>query len=277
MKIYQKPRYHEKRWKELIQPLVNPDGEDRLFQDLGCNAGFYMRKAERLGYKTIGVEIDQDYIAQAPIGLNIIHGDINTYKPIPAYLTLAACIHYHQTDEQVEALFHNLMYATVNLIVMGRHKGRVTSRPDFEHLMKKLSGWKLLDKRVLGPFYSVLVKNPRYEELEIEDLYNATKEYVSGIAGFVDFVPAFEDFVRKVLSGEEFDSEKTEFVRHLKQRRLRYPLGRCWIYKVMVEDIIKNGLHTALKVRDGHIVDGYHRLVVLRELGAKRVVCRVIK
>ena len=277
MKIYQKPRYHEWRWKELVEPLVQKDGQDRMFLDLGCNAGWYMRKAQRLGYKTIGVERDLDYLSQAPKHLDIIEGDVNYYKPHCAYLTLLACVHYHQSDEQVEALFHNLIYSTAYLLVMGRHKVRVRSIPNRDHLMKKLRNWKLIDSREAKAFYTVLVKNPIYEELCVDDLYAATKEYVSKIKGFVDFVPSFEDFVRRTLDDLNFNPVGCKFVDYLKHRRFPYPLGRCWIYKVMIEELKNQGIHTALKVKDGRIKDGYHRLIVLRELGVKRVVCRVIK
>jgi hypothetical protein len=159
---------------------------------------------------------------------------------------------------------------------MGRHRRYrvLKSDPTREHLMKKLSRWKYVDGVNLNKFYSVLVKNPRYVELDVEELYQATRQYVSGIKGFVDFVPSFEEFTRMVLAEELFDPAKTAFFDYLKKRRLLYPLGRCWIYRTMIEDIRDNGIKVALKVKNGRIDDGYHRLIVLRELGIKRVVCR---
>ncbi len=277
MKVYQKPRYHEWRWKELVGPLIPKDGKDRSLLDLGCNAGFYMQKAEKLGYRTLGVEKDQNYLSQAPEHLKIIKADINYYKPGCNFLTLAACVHYHQSDEQVEGLFHNMLYSTVYLLAMGRHKGRVKSRPDRNHLMRKLRGWKLIDSREAKAFYTVLVKNPRYAELNVEGLYIMTKEYVSKIKGFVDFVPSFEDFVRRALDDINFNPVDSKFMEYLKHRRFKYPLGRCWIYKVMIEELKNRGIHTALQVQNNRIKDGYHRLIILRELGVKRVVCRVIR
>jgi len=275
MKVYQNPRYHEWRWKELVGPLVEPDGKDRMLLDLGCNAGFYMRKAQRFGYKTLGIEMDDNYISQAPKDLEIIKGDVNFYKPHCAYLTLMCCLHYHQSKEQVEALFHNMMYSTVYLLVMGRHRGRVKSRPDRSNLMNLLKGWELRGSREAKAFYTVLVKNPRYDELSVDDLYDSTREFVSKIKNFDNFVPSFEDFVRRTLDDINFDPSKTDFVKYLNRRRLKYPLGRCWIYKVMIEELKTHGIHTALRVKGGRIEDGYHRLIILKELGYKRVVCRV--
>ena len=71
VKVYQKRKYHERRWRTFLEPLVPADGKDRTFLDLGCNAGFYMTKAEKLGYRAIGLERDADYIGQAPPGLFI--------------------------------------------------------------------------------------------------------------------------------------------------------------------------------------------------------------
>ena len=108
MKTYQIDKYHEWRWQNLVAPLIEKDGSDRVLLDLGCNAGWYMQKAQKLGYRTMGVECDKEYIDQAPHKLEITQADINYHRPHCAYLTLLLCVHYHQTAEQVEALFHNL-------------------------------------------------------------------------------------------------------------------------------------------------------------------------
>jgi len=276
MKIYQKPRFHEWRWNELVGPLIFKTGKDRHFFDIGCNAGFYMKKARAFGYKCKGIDIDDDYLSQAPKWLDVKKADINYYKPPCSFLTLMACVHYHQTDAQVEAILHNLMYSTVYLIIMGRHKGRTKSNPSRQHLMKKLVGWELIGYREAKAFYTVLVKNPRYAELDVDTLYDSTREFVSKINGFLDFVPSFEDFVRRTINGEDFDYRTCQFMDYLRKRKFRYKLGRCWIYKVMIDEIKKDGIHTALKVVDERIKDGYHRLIILRELGIKRVVCRVL-
>jgi len=287
MRIYQKPKYHEQRWKNLVEPLIDKDGKDRTFLDLGCNAGFYMLKAEGLGYKTIGVEGEtrgfRGTIEQAPEHLNIIRGDINYYRPHAAYLTAMLCVHYHQTPEQIEALFHNLSYTTCNLLVMGRHevkpKWGIKTRPDKKYLMEKLGGgWKLLGERSWKKFYTVLVRNPRFQEVSVDDLYEKTREYVSKTPKLnrklYTFVPAFEDFVRRAIEDINFNPEGCDFMKYLKTRRFRYKLGRCWVYKVMIEEIRKSGIQTPLTTVNGRIFDGYHRMIILRELGIKRVMVR---
>jgi len=287
MRIYQKPKYHERRWRKLVEPLVPKDGTDRTFLDLGCNAGFYMLKAEKLGYKTLGVEGEargfKGTIEQAPKHLNVIYGDINYYRPHAAYLTALLCVHYHQTPEQIEALFHKLSYTTGNMLIMGRHevepKWGIKTRPDKKFLMEKIGGgWKLLETRSWKKFYTVLVKNTRLTEMDVDELYENTRRYVAKTPKLNrklwTFVPAFEDFVRKSIEDINFDPTDGDFMKYLKTRRFRYKLGRCWIYKSMIQEIQKSGIKAPLSVVNGRIFDGYHRMIILRELGIKRVLVR---
>ena len=276
MKVYQKRKYHERRWRTFLEPLVPADGKDRTFLDLGCNAGFYMTKAEKLGYRAIGLERDADYISQAPAGLAITQGDVNYYDPPSAFLTLLACVHYHQTDEQVEALLYKLIHSTAHLLVMGRHKGPTwagTSSSSMEHLLKIMAGWSVVDSIDTGKFYSVLFTSPKTKEFSVESLYESTKVFVSKIANYDQkFVHGFECFVRGVIDGKANDSL---FMEHIHRNRRKYPKGRCWIYRTIIEDIQKHGLRVPLMVKEGRIKDGWHRLIIMRELGIKRVICRV--
>ena len=42
---------HERRWRTFVKPLLPlEDGTDRTFIELGCNAGFYLRKMKDRGY-----------------------------------------------------------------------------------------------------------------------------------------------------------------------------------------------------------------------------------
>ena len=71
-----KPGYHKWRHRKHIGPFIDPDGRDRLFYDLGANAGYHMREAEKLGYKAKGVDIDQQSVDLSP-DLDLVQGDVN--------------------------------------------------------------------------------------------------------------------------------------------------------------------------------------------------------
>lgn len=268
-----KPGYHKWRHRRHVGPFIDPDGEDRLFYDLGANAGYHMREAQKLGYRAIGVEYDEQSIALSP-DLDIRHGDVNYLDPLPAHTTLLSCVHYHQSDEQAAALFHNLSYTTVYAIVMGRHKGKPRSNPTLPHLKANLlRGYRILDKRESRIFYSVLLKSKRCDELNIDDLYEATRAFTETVRGYDDWVPSFEEFVRRCLDDMEYDARGSDWMAYLRRRRLN-GLARCWEYKRIIKSLQQDGIKTAVKIADGHVTDGMHRLVILRELGKKRVICR---
>ena len=298
MKVYQNPIQHEKRWDQLVGPLVPKDGKDRLFLDLGCNAGFYMVKAEELGYRAFGVEREQGFIDQAPEGLNIIKGDINTdrsyvsergsamrrqglpialLKSPAAYITLLANVLYHQTDAQVESILRYLMYSSAYLLIMGRHKGsNVTSRPDRDHLGRILDrkAWKIENETSTKKFYAVLAKNQMVEERNLEEIYKHTVAYTSEVRGHVEFFEPFADFIRKVITSDETPDDKTAFWKYLKARRFRYRHALCFWYKHLIEEAMVNGITTPLDCLGSCVADGNHRLVIAKELGIERLIVR---
>jgi hypothetical protein len=271
-----KPGYHRWRHRRHIAPFIDSDGRDRLFYDLGANAGYHMRQAAALGYRVKGIDIDPRSVALSP-DLDIEQGDVNYLEPLPAHTTLLSCVHYHQTTEQANALFHALSYSTVYLIVMGRHKGEPKSNPTKQHLIRRhLYGYDPVDERDSRFFYSVLLKNRRCNEFEVDDLYQATREFTATLAAgeYDDWVPTFEEFVRRSLDDMDYDATGSAWMDYLRRRKLSHKIGRCWMYKRLIQDIQKHGLRAALKVSGNRISDGMHRLIIWKELGGTRVVCR---
>lgn len=275
MRAYQSPKRHEKRWEQLVEPLLEKDGKGRSFLDLGCNEGFYMKKALKYGYRAKGVEKESFYINRADPDLNIKQADINYFNLPCAYVTLMANVHYHQSDEQISALLHNLMYSTVYLIVIGRLLNeKVRTDPRKKYIIRIMKGWKLIKETKGTKFYSLLLKSSHMDEFKIDPLYKATNDYTIKTDGVNDFFPLFSDFVRKTIEDPDFDSSAHPFMDYLARRKFSYRLGKCWIYKAMIKNIQKNGLTEPLRVIDGHLRDGHHRLVIAKELGYKRIVCR---
>ena len=271
-----KPGYHKWRHSRHIGPFIDPDGRDRLFYDLGANAGYHMREAEKLGYKAKGVDIDPQSVALSP-DLDLVQGDVNYITPLPAHTTLLSCVHYHQSPEQAEALLHNVSYTSAYVIVMGRHKGEPRSNPTKLHLINNiLHGYDVVGEKESRIFYSVLLKSKRALEYEVEELYQATREFTSKMPAseYDDWVPAFEEFVRCSLNDMEYDATGSAWMDYLNRRRIRRRLARCWEYKKIIQSIQKEGLLSPIKTRKGRVTDGMHRLVILRELGGTRVICR---
>ena len=280
LKIYQYPEKHEKRWQSMIKPLFDKDGANRRFLDLGCNEGFYMKKAIKYGYRAVGIEKESFYIDRAGDSLNIIQGDVN-YQEFGCYnLVLMSHVHYWQSDEQVEALFHLLRYATPKLIVSGKHHRRNTkTNPSYEHLKNVLKGWKLVKEVRRGRYYSALFASTVIKEFDVDMLYESTYEWIMKLKHMFHFMTSFEDFVKRSLDDINFDPKGCDFAEYLRliKGKPHYHLGRCWIYKTLIEDLKANGPNAPLVVVNGRLRDGFHRLIILKELGYKRVVCRLNK
>lgn len=284
MIVYQYPARHNKRWEQLVKPILNKDGESRVFLDLGCNEGFYMKKAINYGYKAIGIEQEPWYIDRADNTLDIRQGDINTFKSnhackFPcAYVTLLSNVYYHQSPEQIASLLLNLLYSTNYLIITGRRRNtRVKTDPRREYLVSMIEGWRIVKETKGTKFYSLLLRSPRLGEYDVDKLYEATHNFTIKTDGVDDFFPSFNDFVRKTIDNPDFDPSAHPFMDYQKRRGWSYRLGRCWDYKELVRDIQKNGLTEPLRVVGNHLKDGHHRLVIAKELGYKRIVCRRFK
>jgi len=273
MTIYQKPRGHRRRWRQLVRPLVPRDGKDRLFLDLGCNAGFYMQKAIDRGYRAQGVEVSPEFIEQASPDLNILCEDITQYKPPAAYLTLMACVHYHLTPPQVTSVLNQLLSSTAYLLVMGRQRGGTTSNPTRKHLMTLLDLWEFVDERDTEKLYTVLVKNKRVTEFSVGELYESTIERTKRVNGHTDFFEPFAEFVRLAVAGKVEEPRKTAFWKYLRKRNFKYRHGLCFWYENMIKEAQTQGIRSVLRIEGNAVTDGHHRLVVAKELGVERLLC----
>jgi len=271
-KPYQKPENHNKRWRQIVEPLIPKDGKDRLFVDLGCNAGFYMQKTKELGYNTVGVEKDEDYLGYADKSLNIVKMDINDFEFPANYITFLACVHYHQSEAQIEAIIHKAMYRSAHIVFMGRHRGRTKTNPRKHPLMRKLRKWDVLEETENDHFYGLRVKNRYVFEMDTLELCEQTQRQRLR-EGHPEFPEAFGEFCKKVINKEPIDYGSTDFVKHLILRKRLYPLGRCWIYEKMVEDIQKNGIREPIIIKNDFVANGHHRLIIAKELGISRVIC----
>ena len=277
-KVYQHKELHEIRWKELIEPLFNKDGKNKTFFDIGCNEGFYMQKAIACGYRAIGIELEPFYINRADKNLNIIQGDINYHNFTCYNLVLMANVHYWQSDEQVEALFHQLRYATPQLIISGiEHRRGTKTASSYKHLKSVLKGWKEIKKIKYERFYSLLLETNAMKEFDVDELYESTWEWTMKLKHMFHFMTSFEDFVKRSLDDMTFDPKGCDFAEYLRltKGKPQYHLGRCWMYKKLIEDLKANGLNAPLRVVNGRLRDGFHRLIILKALGYKRVACRV--
>jgi len=270
------------RWAELLAPLVNPDGDGRLFLDLGCNAGFYCREAAALGYRTLGIDKEPEFIEQArlwereePAGVRIRQADMREFEIPACHTALLASVHYWLEDAELDDLLARLRERSLFLIVQGKHRGPSTIHPDRLQLLKRVWGdWFIVDQTRTRKHYAVLLRSPALFEAETGELYSTRLAIATEQER--EFFTTFERFVRLALEGKPFDHSQTGFAEYLRKQRLRYRDFLMWAYVRLVEDICRNGVQEPLiAYRDTHQVrNGHHRLVIARVLGIKHLICR---
>ncbi|OGM29332.1 hypothetical protein A2630_01950 [Candidatus Woesebacteria bacterium RIFCSPHIGHO2_01_FULL_44_10] len=270
----------QKRWERFIRPLL-PSGRG-LLVDLGCNAGFYMRKAADLGFTTIGVEIDEDYLeharyweSQDPRGVTIIKEDISKYDLPACQVALLANVHYWLTKPQLTKLVNNLKERVLSVIVVGRHarSQRHKSPCDLTSLRALFSDF-IGDKSVIGyKHYSVIFINPRLTEKNVDEVFNNQPLVRSR-----KFLPSFSKLI-----DDPSDPTNSDYYRYLKWRGFENPKELLMGRVDLIADVRKNGIKNPLllgrtvngQYEKDRLSDGDHRIVIAKKLGIKKVICKI--
>lgn len=270
----------QKRWTELLEPLIPTDGAGRLFLELGCNAGYYLRKASELGYTTLGVEREQVYYdqaqyweAQEPRGVRVEFGDINEYT-IPAnFITLLANVHYWMTPEQVDALVKKMRARSLNVLVVSRHRKDPRHKSDCttDKAIDLFVEWKAIKYLNNDKHWSLLFHNPDLIEYDVRNLYN-----IQPFTRSKRFLPAFQEFIDIVLSRRRFNLSSTAYWQYARWRCWRKKEANLRRLRHMILLAKRDGITDPPVVRpDGLMVDGNHRLIIAERLGLPRIICKV--
>lgn len=271
----------QRRWKALIEPLVPPDGAGRMFLELGCNAGYYLRMASQYGYNTIGVEIEERFLEQAkyweaqePAGVRVEYGDINEYD-IPAnFITMIANVHYWQTPEQVERMVAQMRDNSLHVLIMSRHNQSERHLSDCREEAVKawFDGWELLDEQRDSKFFALIFRNPDLVEYDTVNLFNAQPFTRSH-----KFLPAFREFIDLNLSRRSYTYNHTKYWEYCKWRgwQTKVKHHRALRHKVLMME--RYGMTKPVQVhRNGIMEDGNHRLIIAEYLGLPRIIGRVV-
>lgn len=270
----------EKRWLTFILPLL-PAGSG-LFVDLGCNAGFYMRKAVDLGYRAIGIEIDNDYLRHArfwedqdPKGVTIIKGDLSEYDLPACQIVLLANVHYWLTDQKLRKLMRNLRKKALSVIVVGRHfRSDVHKSPcDIDSLRRLFRGFKEGKSIVGSKHYSVIFENPKLVEKEVTEVFNNQPLTKSR-----RFLPSFGRLI-----DDSSNPLNSDYYRYLRRRGFKDSKKLLMERVNLIDDVRKNGIKDPLilgrmvndKYQKDRLTDGDHRITIAKKIGIKKVICKI--
>jgi len=256
-----------KRWEVYLKPHIRSIGGG-VFIELGCNSGYYCRKAVDLGYTTaIGVEKDPDALRQAhyletcdPKGVKIIESAIQEYDIPDADIVLLSCIHYWLTPHEVKALERTLRGRARRVVVMARRQSAETHKSPSGHedILGRFSEW------VLGSF----VKRKKH--------YSQT--FINPYIGNVVSMSVDEIFPKQKLARSRFYSafgklvatgDGTDYEAYLKWRK--FPAERLNKKKSLISSVKENGILRPLIMEGDRVVDGDHRLIIAKTLGMPNV------
>jgi len=270
----------QRRWAELLEPLIPPDGNGRLFVDLGCNAGYYLREASQLGYTTLGVEKESAYHehakyweAQEPRGVRVEFGDINDYDVPANYLTVIANVHYWLTPEQVDKLVAKLRRVSMHVLIVSRNK------PDKRHLSdcseltlcQTFDGWEYLDRCDTEKHFSVIYKNTDLVEFDTANLFN-----IQAFTRSTQFLSAWREYIDLVISRRRYNLNHTSYYKYTQWRGWRNQNAHLRRLRRIILLAERDGISKPLEVHpNGLIIDGNHRLIIAEKLGIKKVICKL--
>ncbi|MCP4648828.1 MAG: glycosyltransferase [PVC group bacterium] len=254
-----------KRWETYIRPLLK-HGEGK-FIDLGCNAGFYCRKALDLGYEAIGVERDKVYIEHArywekkePEGVEIIEKDVREYDIPLSSVVLLANVHYWLTDEELKDLVRKLRGKTSKVVIVGRHAYNPVhaSKPDLPALKKAFQGWVTGEEIKGKKHYSISFENPLMKTVDTNEFFKTQQPSKSE-----RFYPSFKKMIETGDAGE--------YREYLKWRKFKKPESIIAVHNLLIKSIKEEGILTPLFVEGDKLVDGDHRLIIAQVLGINRL------
>jgi len=254
---------NEERWNNLILPLV-PKGT--TFLELGCNAGFYLRKAVDLGFKATGIEKSRKYFRHAvywetndPKGVKLIRADLNSYNFSASSVVLLANVHYWLTPLELGSIVSKLSRKALYCIVVGRHRKLPTHKSpcDINSIKKSFVGW-IEGKSIKGKkHYSIIFKNPDIEEVDTGILFRCEQSEKRK-----RLISAFQ----KMIVGDN-----KEYIEYLKWRGFKGIRGWLRRRNKLIRSVKKHGIINPLNIYETRIIDGNHRLILAHTLGLKTV------
>lgn len=264
---------NEIRWKRFIEKfLLHKNG---LFIDVGCNAGFYSRKARDMGFKVIGIENDEGYYEHAkfweqeePKGIEYLFMDASEYAFPVCNIVLLANVHYWMSYEQLERLINSLKEKALYVLVVGRN----WLSPKHKYPCD-ITSLKMLFKdfdnegQIIGrKHYSVLFKNKQLVEENVDELFSK-QQFVRS--------RKFLIAMNTLIEGNSLLYKKYLAWRGFSPSELNKK-------KALIKSIQKEGIKTPLllgrpeggKYYSERLADGEHRLIIAKKLGIKKVICK---
>ncbi len=300
------------KWKNFINPLLPKDCKNMTFIDMGCNAGLFLKMAKDKGFgKCIGIEKSRSTLKEGEkyrkkTGydyqlLNQTMGvDFNLDRMPVADVTLLANVHYYMKVgdflEYLDKLRRKTLYC---IVVTSNHKSpshhwRPSGMiPDVRNYFKE---WIEEDAIYRVKYNSRLLNDPaprklwslrfksQLKRVKIDDLKWGASGHSSGKHLLRDELAEIV-LQRGKYDRTYFDLRDSEHIK--KTRYFRTWVSRDWTEDRALDftierlntmlDVSLNGMKKPIWIQlDNKIIDGGHRVSIMKALGYKYIIGRVI-
>jgi glycosyltransferase involved in cell wall biosynthesis len=299
--------WNEGKWHNFIEPLLPTNCEGQTFVDMGCNAGLFLRLAKERGYsRVLGVDksrstcqVAEEYRDSLGLDYKILHRTVGVnfdFDEIPvADVTLLSTVHYYFDIGDWLAYLDKLRWKTRYCLVVSRsvdpdrhwcpsgeianirnyfrdwtEVGAITDVPERGDPHPRTL-WSLL-------FKSDLVRMP------VDSIYIKNQRHRTWVETYKRMDKAKRELAAALAENDVVDLEKTSYFGEWLKRKegdRRWPKDKIKEFVQgkadLMLDVKRNGLKEPLIVKMfGQICDGGHRLAILRALGHKDAIVRLV-
>lgn len=279
--------WNEGKWNNFVAPFIKE--REGILVDMGCNAGLFLKMAEDMGFRAIGVDSSREAVERGQAWrkenkyiYQFFERDLNNCideLPIADYTVLANA-HYYLTINDWLDYVDKLQYKTRYVIIVTdekRHMSKCWASADVEDIRTVFKNWD-----EVGHIGVLSQDDPSPRKLQglcFKSRFIEKESVESIVAGD----PGREDFYREMLgnfdSPGSVDYHETMYYKFLKNYRRKWDVEKLdkWVEDRIDNfySIYGNGLRKPVILdRNNNILDGNHRFAVAKALGYKYVFIR---
>lgn len=297
--------WNEGKWETFVEPLLPDDCTNQTFVEMGCEAGLFLKLAKDKGFeRVIGIEKNKTPVVEGQRFRDTIGYDYELLKctlggkfgesgnfdidemPI-ADVTLLSTFHYYVDINAWIRYVDRLKTKSCYVLIVSRpelKEDRWRAKASLAAAREYFHDWEEVGLIENVPtegdskprnLYSIMFKNPLISRVAMNQ-FNPRK-----IRGY-HMHEAQADLAQYLVIDAQFDLFDTDYYRAWTRRKSDKWSERTIRYVAqlktnVMQDVRDNGLKDPLLVDSGmQLCDGGHRLAILKAMGHRSVIVRVI-
>lgn len=279
--------WNKGKWDNFVKPFLPDDCSEMVLTDMGCCAGLFLKLAEDMGFdRVVGVEPNskvyktaQEYRKRNGGKYKLIHHYVEkVVDSLPiADFTVLANVHYYLTIDDWLSYLDRLKFKTRHCIVVSaaKDKGRIRiekARPELEIIKSYFSEWNevgTIDN--ISPegdpaprnVYSACFESS-IKRVDMESLLKMNR---GGGSMFFDEIERSVPIHELEYYSWLKENSRTRWTRGFD----RYMKDKVKLYHNVKANYLRNPI---IINSENKIVDGNHRVEIMKYLGYKTVLTR---